>query len=96
MALLPQGLGNRRVEDRLHQGVAGLVGVDAVGTQLGFEAGFGVDERGGTAAVLAGSELYRHHRRYRITEGAEEIQMRRVAGYMFGFMDQKAPKGVAE
>lgn len=40
--------------------------------------------------------IYRHHRRYRITEGAEEIQMRRVAGYMFGFMNQRAPKGVAE
>lgn len=40
--------------------------------------------------------IYRHHRRYRITEGAEEIQMRRVAGYMFGFMSQKAPKGVKE
>ncbi|MCC5887286.1 MAG: acyl-CoA dehydrogenase family protein [Gammaproteobacteria bacterium] len=40
--------------------------------------------------------IYRHHRRYRITEGAEEIQMRRVAGYMFGFMKQKAPKGVLE
>lgn len=40
--------------------------------------------------------IYRHHRRYRITEGAEEIQMRRVAGYMFGFMNQKAPKGVSE
>jgi acyl-CoA dehydrogenase len=38
--------------------------------------------------------IYRHHRRYRITEGAEEIQMRRVAGYMFGFMHQRAPKGV--
>ena len=38
--------------------------------------------------------IYRHHRRYRITEGAEEIQMRRVAGYMFGFMKQRAPKGV--
>jgi alkylation response protein AidB-like acyl-CoA dehydrogenase len=38
--------------------------------------------------------IYRHHRRYRITEGAEEIQMRRVAGYMFGFMTQRAPKGV--
>ncbi len=38
--------------------------------------------------------IYRHHRRYRITEGAEEIQMRRVAGYMFGFMAQRAPKGV--
>jgi len=38
--------------------------------------------------------IYRHHRRYRITEGAEEIQMRRVAGYLFGFMKQRAPKGV--
>jgi alkylation response protein AidB-like acyl-CoA dehydrogenase len=38
--------------------------------------------------------IYRHHRRYRITEGAEEIQMRRVAGYLFGFMGQKQPKGV--
>ena len=38
--------------------------------------------------------IYRHHRRYRITEGAEEIQMRRVAGYMFGYMNQRAPKGV--
>jgi len=40
--------------------------------------------------------IYRHHRRYRITEGAEEIQMRRVAGYLFGFMRQRAPKGVSE
>ena len=40
--------------------------------------------------------IYRHHRRYRITEGAEEIQMRRVAGYMFGYMKQQAPKGVRE
>jgi len=39
--------------------------------------------------------IYRHHRRYRITEGSEEIQMRRIAGYMFGFMNQQAPKGVA-
>ncbi|MBJ8348810.1 acyl-CoA dehydrogenase family protein [Antrihabitans sp. YC2-6] len=38
--------------------------------------------------------IYRHHRRYRITEGAEEIQLRRVAGYLFGFMAQAAPKGV--
>ena len=40
--------------------------------------------------------IYRHHRRYRITEGAEENQMRRVAGYLFGFMNQRAPKGVQE
>ena len=29
--------------------------------------------------------IYRHHRRYRITEGAEEIQMRRVAQRLFKF-----------
>jgi acyl-CoA dehydrogenase len=28
--------------------------------------------------------IYRHHRRYRITEGSEEIQIRRVAQRMFG------------
>jgi alkylation response protein AidB-like acyl-CoA dehydrogenase len=40
--------------------------------------------------------IYRHHRRYRITEGSDEIQMRRIAGYLFGFMKQTAPKGVSE
>lgn len=34
--------------------------------------------------------IYRHHRRYRITEGAEEIQMRKVAGHLFGFMGPKS------
>ncbi|BBY32499.1 acyl-CoA dehydrogenase [Mycolicibacter minnesotensis] len=29
--------------------------------------------------------IYRHHRRYRITEGAEEIQIRRIAQRLFGF-----------
>ncbi|MEV0702908.1 acyl-CoA dehydrogenase family protein [Saccharopolyspora sp. NPDC050389] len=29
--------------------------------------------------------IYRHHRRYRITEGSEEVQKRKVAGYLFGF-----------
>lgn len=38
--------------------------------------------------------IYRHHRRYRITEGTEEIQKRRVAGYLFGYMNKAAPKGV--
>ena len=28
--------------------------------------------------------IYRHHRRYRITEGSEEIQMRKVGGMLFG------------
>jgi alkylation response protein AidB-like acyl-CoA dehydrogenase len=30
--------------------------------------------------------IYRHHRRYRITEGSEEIQLRRVAGHLFGYV----------
>jgi acyl-CoA dehydrogenase len=30
--------------------------------------------------------IYRHHRRYRITEGSEEIQIRKVAGFLFGYM----------
>ena len=30
--------------------------------------------------------IYRHHRRYRITEGAEEIQMRKIAGHLLGYM----------
>lgn len=33
--------------------------------------------------------IYRHHRRYRITEGSEEIQMRKVAGHLFGFMGKR-------
>jgi acyl-CoA dehydrogenase len=35
--------------------------------------------------------IYRHHRRYRITEGTEEIQMRRVAQRLFGFGGSRAP-----
>ncbi|HMO94764.1 MAG TPA: acyl-CoA dehydrogenase family protein [Tepidiformaceae bacterium] len=29
--------------------------------------------------------IYRHHRRYRITEGSDEIQIRRIAQVMFGY-----------
>jgi alkylation response protein AidB-like acyl-CoA dehydrogenase len=37
--------------------------------------------------------IFRHHRRYRITEGSEEIQIRRVAGSLFGYWGtQKAPR----
>ena len=32
--------------------------------------------------------IYRHHRRYRITEGSEEIQIRNVAGHLFGFLQR--------
>lgn len=34
--------------------------------------------------------IYRHHRRYRITEGSEEIQKRKVAGHLFGFIGKNA------
>lgn len=34
--------------------------------------------------------IYRHHRRYRITEGSEEVQIRRVAQYLFGFGGKRA------
>lgn len=33
---------------------------------------------------------YRHHRRYRITEGSDEIQLRKIAGHLFGFIGSKA------
>ena len=33
--------------------------------------------------------IYRHHRRYRITEGSEEIQMRKVGAYLFGYAGPK-------
>ena len=36
--------------------------------------------------------IYRHHRRYRITEGSEEIQMRKVAGFLFGYMGPQREK----
>ena len=38
--------------------------------------------------------IYRHHRRYRITEGSEEIQMRKIAAFLFGFIGpRKVRKG---
>lgn len=33
--------------------------------------------------------IWRHFRRYRITEGSEEVQIRKVAGVMFGFKQVK-------
>jgi acyl-CoA dehydrogenase len=40
--------------------------------------------------------IYRHHRRYRITEGSEEIQIRKVAGHLFGMMGaQRQPQARA-
>nr|POF17589.1 putative acyl-coa dehydrogenase yngj [Quercus suber] len=40
----------------------------------------------GYSRHCAFEHIWRHHRRYRITEGSEEIQMRKVAGYLFGFV----------
>lgn len=37
--------------------------------------------------------IYRHHRRYRITEGSEEIQKRKIAGRLFGFTGIKKAAG---
>lgn len=34
--------------------------------------------------------IYRHHRRYRITEGTDELQMRRIAASMFDFKALKS------
>ena len=39
----------------------------------------------GYARSMPFEHIYRHHRRYRITEGAEEIQIRKVAGKLFGY-----------
>ena len=40
----------------------------------------------GYSRHLPFEHIYRHHRRYRITEGSEEIQIRKVAGHLFGFV----------
>ena len=44
----------------------------------------------GYSRALPFEHIYRHHRRYRITEGSEEVQMRRVAQYLFGFSGKRA------
>jgi alkylation response protein AidB-like acyl-CoA dehydrogenase len=35
--------------------------------------------------------IYRHHRRYRITEGSEEIQLRKVGQHLFGLGSSAGP-----
>src|SRR5277367_1709817 len=44
----------------------------------------------GYSRALPFEHIYRHHRRYRITEGSEEVQMRRVGQYLFGFGGKRA------
>ena len=46
----------------------------------------------GYSRALPFEHIYRHHRRYRITEGSEEVQIRRVAQYLFGFSGKRASK----
>ena len=36
--------------------------------------------------------IYRHHRRYRITEGSDELQLRRIAGRMFGYASRSTAR----
>ena len=49
----------------------------------------------GYSRAMPFEHIYRHHRRYRITEGTEEVQMRRVAQYLFGFGGRQANSSVA-
>jgi acyl-CoA dehydrogenase len=44
----------------------------------------------GYSRALPFEHIYRHHRRYRITEGSEEVQLRRVAQHLFGFAGKHA------
>ncbi len=39
----------------------------------------------GNSRHMPFEHIYRHHRRDRITEGSEEIQMRKVGRQLFGF-----------
>ena len=52
----------------------------------------------GDSRALPFEHAYRHHRRYRITEGTEEVQKRRVGQYLFGFSGMRATtdKGAAQ
>ena len=43
----------------------------------------------GYTRAMPFEHIYRHHRRYRITEGAEEVQIRNVAGHLFGFVSSR-------
>ncbi|HRH85250.1 MAG TPA: acyl-CoA dehydrogenase family protein [Rubrivivax sp.] len=49
----------------------------------------------GYSRAMPFEHIYRHHRRYRITEGTEEVQMRRVAQYLFGFSGKAANSSAA-
>jgi acyl-CoA dehydrogenase len=77
------------MDDRGHMEVSHLVSMsnyranrlvcEAADTAIQVHGGIGYSRH------LPFEHIYRHHRRYRITEGSEEIQMRRIAARMFGF-----------
>lgn len=77
------------MDQRDHMEVSDLVSMcNYRGNRLVCQAAdFAIQVHGGVGYTrhLPFEHIYRHHRRYRITEGSEEIQMRRVAAYLFGF-----------
>ena len=82
--------GNFAVSDKVSMCIANRLCCDAADRAMQVHGGLGYSRH------KPFEHIYRHHRRYRITEGSEEIQMRRIGGYMFGYMKQRAPKGVRE
>ena len=62
-------------------------------TNVGVEvSSLGIQVHGGMgySRYKPFEHIYRHHRRYRITEGSEEIQIRKVAGHLFKFIKGKS------
>ncbi|KAK9414701.1 putative Acyl-CoA dehydrogenase [Seiridium unicorne] len=59
----------------------------AIEEQLGHKINNAIQVHGGNGYSRHEpfEHIWRHFRRYRITEGSEEVQMRKVAGYLFGY-----------
>jgi acyl-CoA dehydrogenase len=63
---------------RARSGKSNRLAVDAADRAIQVHGGIGYTRH------MPFEHISRHHRRYRITEGSDEIQIRRVAGIMFG------------
>jgi alkylation response protein AidB-like acyl-CoA dehydrogenase len=63
---------------------ANRLAVDAADRAIQVHGGVGYTRH------LPFEHIYRHHRRYRITEGSDEIQIRRIAGVLFGRAAKRA------
>ena len=50
----------------------------------------------GYSRHLPFEHIWRHFRRYRITEGSEEVQIRKVAAYLFGYKSAEVDVGKVE